>query len=580
MPHTPRKKKDSFSSRSIKSIGQKELLICVVLCLVMQLSFLNYGHFIFMADGQLRWVSLLLSLVPGFGVLLFIAIFVRPLISLATVTFMLSAVNIANDKKNSLVGEPVCWNDIHAINNLEIIVKYLDLRTGLFFLAAVFFLIFCFLKLKAKRQTKKERLFILAGSVSLLLLSSVPYFGATGNNFSEYVSYKLQAYDARYVYWDWKQNVLLNGLPQHLLQTSRRLMPDMPSNEEKDQFERLSSEPKGVHLRPRKILFILCEACWHDDKNFHALFEPLKEKGFRQVRAVSPVYGGSTVNASFEILTGLPSNNVLSGVIYQEYASFISERALTLPRYLKREGYKTVAIHNYYKKFWNRQKIMPKFGFDTFIGLEDMEYTGHDAVPSDALAFDAAYKQLLLAGEDPVFMFITTVYTHGPYLEKNDLGEGDYRSRLGKTLEQFREFSDKVTRAYPDALIILAGDHKPGLTRYLLAQGVFKRDDFERVGTRDDSFLFSDRQSLDSRGDVPIYIRHSDEQRLDAFIRQADAKPFYCFSQLLNDDYTGVQLPAYNFSRTLCKNSEEPQLPLQEHRKQYPGWLYYLSLFE
>lgn len=562
----------------LKTISKYEMVICTALCLFVQLYYLNHGHFIFTAGGSIRWFPLILALAPGLGAFLCIAVFARPLIALTITSLLLAAIHIANDKKSSLVGDPISWNDLHAINNIRIIGRYFDIWTGLFLLGAICILAACLLRLKFRCSPRKGRLLKLAGAVPLFLLSSASYMGATDGNFSEYISYMLKKYDAQYVYWDWKQNVMLNGLPQHVIQTSRREIPGIPSKEERDQFKQLASRSQAAIVRPRTIVFVVCEACWHDDTIFTSLFEPLGKAGYRHLRAISPVYGGTTVNASFEFLTGLPASNVLTGVIYQEYASLISDKAVTLPAYLKREGYRTVAVHNYYKNFWNRHIIKPKFGFDTFIGLEDMHDAEHAPIPSDKLVFDAAYEELQRYGNAPMFMFITTVSTHGPYTDKDDLGEGDYQQRLAKTLGQFKEFSDKVVRAYPDALIILAGDHKPGLTRYLYARNVFKHDDFERIGTRDDNFLFSNRLSLDYRGDVPIYIRHTDAKRLDTFIRQADTRPFYCFSKLLDDHYTATQLPAFNFSRGLC--GDWAQLPLQEHRKQYPGWLYYLSLFE
>ncbi|MBN2645386.1 MAG: sulfatase-like hydrolase/transferase [Desulfuromonadaceae bacterium] len=562
----------------MKHAGHNGFLISLVLCLLVQLFFLYHAHFTFAVQGQLRWIPLLLSLAPGLGLLFVFALFMRPWLSLLSVTFLFALLNIANDKKSALVGEPLCWNDIQARNNAEIIVKYLDWPTAVLLLVALGALAFCAFRLKPKNISASQRFLLLSGAALLLLLSSVSSLGTSGGMLSEYINYQLKTVDAGYTYWDWPQNLKLNGLPRHVIQTSRRLMPEPAGQAEKEQFEALLNRPTAQVVRPRNILFILCEACWHDEQNFYALFEPLRARQFKEMRAISPVYGGRTVNASFEFLTGLPCAPALSGVIYQEYASLIADKALALPRLLKREGYKTIAVHNYYKKFWNRQTVLPKLGFDAFVGLEDMAWSGTEAIPSDQLVFDAAYQQLVRNAGQPVYMFITTVATHGPYRDEADQGEKDYSRRLSKTLEQFCEFSDKVRCAFPDTLIVFAGDHKPGLTRFLLARGVFKPEDFDRLGTRDDRFLFSERQSLDARGDVPVYIWHPDTQRLASFIRQADGKPFYLLSQLLDDAYTATALPAYHFSRDLPDNGAIRAL--RQHRQQYPGWLYSLSLFE
>jgi hypothetical protein len=53
-----------------------------------------------------------------------------------------------------------------------------------------------------------------------------------------------------------------------------------------------------------------------------------------------PVYGGGTANAEFEMLTGLPSNSrVLSGTIYQEYASQFKSGSDTIASVLRQKLY-------------------------------------------------------------------------------------------------------------------------------------------------------------------------------------------------------------------------------------------------
>ena len=43
-----------------------------------------------------------------------------------------------------------------------------------------------------------------------------------------------------------------------------------------------------------------------------------------------------------------------------------------LPYYLKSIGYQTVAMHNNYSYYYNRNKVYPELGFEKFISLENM----------------------------------------------------------------------------------------------------------------------------------------------------------------------------------------------------------------
>ena len=50
------------------------------------------------------------------------------------------------------------------------------------------------------------------------------------------------------------------------------------------------------------------------------------------------------------------------------YQQHVTGPTFALPAYLKEEfGYETMAIHSYYKKFWNRIRAYPNLGIDTSV---------------------------------------------------------------------------------------------------------------------------------------------------------------------------------------------------------------------
>ena len=300
----------------------------------------------------------------------------------------------------------------------------------------------------------------------------------------------------------------------------------------------------------------------------------------REFRAISPAYGGGTVNAAFEMLTGLPSRGVLSGIVYQEYKTHMSPQAWAWPRQLHQQGYKSVAMHNHARTFWQRHVVNPKLGFDAFLGREDLQIEDPAYFADDRYLFDAAWQMLKSHPEQPMFMHLTTVYTHGPYKAENDHGERDYALRLTHTLQQTAAFVHKVTQRYPDTLILLVGDHKPALTRYLYANGVLTPQQFEVTGDTDDSFVF-DLEHLQEEvvGDVPGYIYHRDAQQVQNYLRRIQGLPMFCMTQIADELFVRSGLPAFEYARQQGLCDGDPRLSYQDTVALYPSWLYQQSLF-
>ena len=86
---------------------------------------------------------------------------------------------------------------------------------------------------------------------------------------------------------------------------------------------------------------------------------------------VSP-FGGYTCNTEFEFLTGLSMGVLPRGSVpYLQYVS--KQYPFSLPSHLDELGYKSVAVHPYLGRCWNRQKIYELMGFDEFISLDNIK---------------------------------------------------------------------------------------------------------------------------------------------------------------------------------------------------------------
>ena len=553
------------------------------------------GHFLqgfgfFNSGYNLRLFAIILSVMPVITAYTLIRFLFPPLLSTVMVSATLTIISIMNHVKTSLTNIPISFSDLINTGNISIVAHYITPTQVILIIGFLIILGFAF---KINTYRKRTNLVLVIQVVVLLLslpLTLIPHIKIINVELDKKVSFYLNSLGSRYMSFDWVSNVKENGLPVHLIQTSVSSLPDEPSEENLASFNQLLSTESSSDVRPSHIIFILCEACWHDTEHFNQPFSQLTELGFREFRAVSPSYGGNTVNASFELHTGLPANGILPGVIYTEYSSAFSDHVDTFPQHLKKVGYKTIVAHNHIKTFWRRNIIKPKLGFDKFVSIEDMNYHPDQSADShawvnDKVLFDSALKELE-EKDTKKYLFLITVYTHGSYVAKNDFGESDYYHRLTTSVTDIADFAKNAIKNNPDTLIFIVGDHKPALTRFFYENKIIPKENFNQsinngseLANHNEDFLFATNASNAVIGDVPAYIYHPDKLKTEEFIKKANGKPFFCVSQILNEEFANVQVPVFWYTKNngICERYEPKKYKATV--KEYPGWLYYMTLF-
>ncbi|MBY4798307.1 LTA synthase family protein [Collinsella sp. AGMB00827] len=134
-----------------------------------------------------------------------------------------------------------------------------------------------------------------------------------------------------------------------------------------------------------------------------------KERGSLLVSVV----GGGTANTEFEFLTGASMAFVGSSKV--PYQLYRFNHLQTLPRVLGEAGWSTCAIHPQFGFNYNRAKVYPEMGFDTF--LDDHAFvdapTYHNWT-SDRATYDAILDRLR-NNPEPQFVFDVTMQNHGGY---------------------------------------------------------------------------------------------------------------------------------------------------------------------
>ena len=156
------------------------------------------------------------------------------------------------------------------------------------------------------------------------------------------------------------------------------------------------------------------------DTDINANYREAAAEGFSG-RVVTPLYGGGTSNAEFEVLTCLSTDNAyINSMAYNDicYPGFSG-----IVGYLSDNGYRSVAIHSFTNALFNRENAYSYLGFDSSVFIEDFDpdntVTARDFVSDvgSIMEVESRYEQLLAEGDSPVFINLVTMQNHLPFDE-------------------------------------------------------------------------------------------------------------------------------------------------------------------
>ena len=391
---------------------------------------------------------------------------------------------LGNAAKLSILGTPASPDDFFNIQNFFFLTDGWR-RIALFSIASIpLVLLIAFIR------WKRISLWV---TMSCLILAGVAI-----NVQSEPLTVALDTHIGNSV-WNQPANFRERGLALHLVQETIRTASKVERPPDETTVESaLGSlvESKADHrvLEP-EIAKLVSNQPIAADRNVHvfvleSFFDPasLGEKwvpedplpeDFRQLwqetnhsTALSPVFGGYTANAEFEVLCGFP---VTRNAVFFE--GWLRRAAPCLPATLSTLGYTTVASHPNVPGFWNRTHAYHLIGFDDYLSKGDFDMS--DSV--DNLLLDhSMYTQVFnqLEHEEypgPVFNYMLTYHGHLPYPG----GNADYPDRVSAGQESgllhgylnqiWYKSRDLMKRLAilreqdPDALIVIFGDHLPFL---------------------------------------------------------------------------------------------------------------------
>jgi Sulfatase len=234
------------------------------------------------------------------------------------------------------------------------------------------------------------------------------------------------------------------------------------------------------------VVLVQCES-FFDARRLSAQVPRDLLPGFERCRSAASVFGlldvagwgANTMRAEFAVLTGIPEGD-LGYDRFNPYHALARAPLASLARDLRAHGYKTLCLHPFDRGFYRRDEIMPKLGFEVFLGRESL---GGGRRPPYFADPDLAHAILdAVARLGPrVFVFAITMGNHGPWHERgpaldaaaagwfepaavpqgSDLAR--YLDGLRRSDEMLDILVDGFERRGGDGLLAFYGDHLPSL---------------------------------------------------------------------------------------------------------------------
>ena len=200
-----------------------------------------------------------------------------------------------------------------------------------------------------------------------------------------------------------------------------------------------------------------------------------RESGWLRV----PTWGGSTWLSEFALLTGLTHEDFGAagqGVFY----SVTPHLRYSLPRLLRRHGYRCIALYPVEKTFYNAEAAYNDLGFDEILTPLDFPEWGNKSLASSVVEdqdlFSFALKILSQSRTQPLFLYMLSMIQHGPYnplhqpavgLERSGLDRAtagrfsDWLCRMETLSLDTLHFDRALEASGRDLLLTYFGDHQP-----------------------------------------------------------------------------------------------------------------------
>ncbi|MGH8183131.1 MAG: sulfatase-like hydrolase/transferase [Rhodanobacteraceae bacterium] len=158
-------------------------------------------------------------------------------------------------------------------------------------------------------------------------------------------------------------------------------------------------------------LLTVCTSRLCDARMFHADASTIAH-GWLNVHT----WGGGTWTSEFAFLSGLPHTLFGPAGIYAPF-NLAPRIRYTLPRLLDADGYYTIGLYPTDGDFMNGRDAYADYGFDAFYGGQELNLDWGATDTQVFAAFERVFKtEKAKARGKPLFVFMLTLYQHGPHM--------------------------------------------------------------------------------------------------------------------------------------------------------------------
>lgn len=499
----------------------------------------------------------------------------RIFLSVLWFALFVGTVSIANHLKleqTKIVIQPF---DLYALRNAGFLLQYVTVPAWLFLFGLVSAILTIWLKLRRTRVNwsffERLPLCLVFLAFSVLIIFRI----ATDIGINRWFMSKT---NVRVIFGDPVYEARTNGLGLSFLLNipSMRLHPPEGYSDERARhilslFPAENQRPTQLNP-PTNIVAIMVESLF-DIESLDLKFNMSPIRHFKALSqegvygsVVSPVFGGNTANAEFELLTGLPLAALPPYSI--PYQNYLSHPISSIVRDLAENGYHTSAFHNYTRGYWRRSVIYPFLGFEDFYGLEDMNDSRKKfGYPDDEIVFDKVLHDFETS-KGRQFRFAVTVNTHGPYsseivseddriwlVDQNGRRRDDitreeqrlliFANRLYVADERLGAFMERI-RSFPETVVIVFGDHQP-----IVSAPFIDSIPTEKILGSNVNYVTEPENMR--RFVVPMFVWHSEgRQKLPPI---EISGPLYCFGAKFFSTYRLTQSRYSRFLVDRCRHS-------------------------
>lgn len=473
------------------------LLLALLLGGYMLNFFMQYASLNMNMNSVLGWISEYYGLYLAGGLFFFCGLLIcsmllpNPYIGPAAGGLLIVIIGFAGYQKLATTGEPLFPWDLMLLKNAgemsritRGMISPLMLAASVLLTAGLSWLV---LKLP-KLQIKLSLRLLLTGLSAAVIAGFIVMIG------SQSPVVTLMKYQN--IFWNQKVNYNQNGFLFAFAGNLRQNLMEEPEGYSREAIAEIAAKyaslpdqaaADGAGDQPN-ILFMMDEAFFDSTRltGYQFSEDPLKFIHQEEQKApsgylLSPEFGGNTANIEFEALTGMSMYFLNDGSIpYQQRIVKMSSLP-SIVSILKERGYRALALHPFDDTFYNRNRVYPILGFDSFTSEKDLQNAERitpDGYITDKYAVKEAVRQLKSSSE-PAFLHLVTMQNHFPFTKglngpntitvqgvpsahKDELETYVQNTKL--TDEALAYLQQELTTIERRTIVVFWGDHLPALS--------------------------------------------------------------------------------------------------------------------